>query len=210
MTLERYQAQARASGLTVQGVLRGDGGTGTRLLLGPDEGAFWPLFTAAPEYADGAPDPMDRWSRRVIGALAALWGGSAQLPSDGPPYPPFIAWALASGRAWPSPVGPLVHDAAGLLISYRGAVLLAETLALPAAPVAASPCTGCARPCVTACPVNALSDTGPYDVPACQAYVRANRRCMAGCLVRAACPVSQAVPRPAAQNAFHMAAFLGE
>ena len=83
-----------------------DGG-GSVLLLGPREPGFWPAFTASPEYADGNPDPIDRWSKRVIGALARRWQGRAVFPSDGPPYPPFIRWALASGRVWQSPAGLL-------------------------------------------------------------------------------------------------------
>ncbi|MEL6103221.1 MAG: ferredoxin, partial [Pseudomonadota bacterium] len=43
----------------------------TLLLLGPDEAAgFWAHVTGGPEFADGAPDPVDRWSRRVIGDWA--------------------------------------------------------------------------------------------------------------------------------------------
>ena len=45
-------------------------GTGTLILLAPREPGFWAHFTASMEYNDGAPDPMDRWSTRVVTELA--------------------------------------------------------------------------------------------------------------------------------------------
>ena len=52
------------------------GGTRTLILLSPDEPGFWPAFTASEEYRDGAPDPMDRWSRRIIGSWADQIGAT--------------------------------------------------------------------------------------------------------------------------------------
>jgi hypothetical protein len=185
-------------------------GTGKILLLGPDEPGFWGMFTESPEYRDGRADPMDRWSRRVIGELAKAWGGVALLPSDGPPYLPFERWATDSGVAWRSPVGPLVHRRAGLFISFRGAVALPHVTESPC--LSEAPCTTCAgQPCTTACPVDALSPSGPYDTEACGAYLHsdAGRECLEnGCLVRRACPVVEDFERLPAQSAFHMAAFL--
>ena len=184
-------------------------GTGTLVMLGPDPAAFWPAFTASGEYADGAPDPLDRWSARVIGAIARAHDARAVFPFGGPPYAPFLAWARRTGRAWVSPVGLLVHDAAGLFVSYRGALALPARLDLPPPP-ANAPCADCPdQPCLSACPVEALTPAG-YDVPACKAHVTApeGADCMTrGCAVRRACPVSRAHGRVEAQSAFHMAAF---
>ncbi|UYV38000.1 ferredoxin [Rhodobacteraceae bacterium D3-12] len=107
-------------------------GPDTLLLLGPNEPGFWAHFTAQPEYSDGLPDPLDRWSKRVITSLAQAWDGTAIFPSDGPPYPAFLDWALRSKQAFTSPVGMLVHARAGLMVSYRGAVRLPGHRALPA------------------------------------------------------------------------------
>ncbi|MGR3270255.1 ferredoxin [Thalassococcus profundi] len=182
---------------------------GTLVLLGPDEPRFWPLFTASPEYRDGAPDALDRWSKRVIGALATEWAATAVFPYDGPPYAPFLAWARAAG-SHPSPVGLLVHGEAGLFISFRGALALPKALDLP--PSSASPCPTCAdRPCESACPVAALRPGADYDVAACQTHIRSaeGAECLhGGCLVRRACPVSQKFGRLREQSAFHMAAFV--
>ncbi|GKY89184.1 ferredoxin [Sinisalibacter aestuarii] len=202
-----YAAAAAARQLELVGIAP-DGETGGAvMLLAPREPGFWPAFTAAPEYADGRPDPMDRWSKRVIGALAADWGGEAVFPSDGPPYPPFIAWALATGRVWTSPVGLLVHDRLGLWLSFRGAVRLAQPLT---APPAANPCESCPdQPCRNACPVSALSPNG-YDTAACHDFLDRpeGADCMArGCGARRACPVGQAWGRSDDQSRFHMKAF---
>ncbi len=184
-------------------------GTKTLLLLSPQEPQFWPAFTASPEYLDGAPEPMDRWSTRVIGQLAQDFGGQALFPFGGPPYLPFLQWAEASGRAWVSAIGLLIHDRAGLFISYRGALALPVHLALPPQ-TGVSPCVSCAdQPCLSACPVGAMGPKG-YDVPSCRAYIAGNsgRDCIdRGCAVRRACPVSVGYGRLPAQSAFHMKAF---
>ena len=106
-------------------------GTRTLLLIGTAEPGFWPHLTAQPEW-DDAPDPVDRWSRRVIGRLACDLGAKALFPFGGPPYHPFYAWALRSGQVWDSPVRLLVHARQGLMVSFRGALALKETVALPA------------------------------------------------------------------------------
>ena len=203
---------AAAEGLAVLGGLHpgpGDGapaGTATLLLLGPDGAGFWERFRASGEAGDGAPDPLNRWSERVIGGLAQKLGGTALFPFGGPPYLPFLAWARRSGRAWASPVGLLVHETQGLFVSYRGALALPRRLELAAA--GARPCEACARPCLDACPAGALSGAG-YDVPACRDWLEtaAGDDCLTrGCAVRRACPVGAGL-RPEAQSAFHMAAF---
>lgn len=183
----------------------------TLVLLGPEGADFWPHFTAQPEFSDRRPDPLDRWSQRVIGAIAWEFGGAAIFPFTGPPYHPFQRWALRSGRAWRSPVGLLVHDRAGLMLSYRGAVALPERIALPAPP-AEPPCSACAaQPCLHACPVAALGESG-YDVPACHRFLdtAAGGDCMErGCAVRRACPVSARHGRREDQSAWHMRRFHG-
>lgn len=208
---------AACAGLRVRGALHPglkDGapdGTGTLLLLGPDEPGFWALFSLSPEYLDGRPDPLDRWSKRVVSALAKDWEGHALFPSDGPPYAPFLSWALTSGRAWSSPVGMLVHDAAGLFISYRAAIALPVRLALTTPDP--KPCDACPQPCQTACPVGALAPGQAYDVARCKTHIAsdAGRTCRtAGCLVRRACPVARDFTRRPEQSAFHMRAFLGD
>lgn len=179
-------------------------GTQGLALTGPAGPRFWNIFRASPEAADGAPDPLDRWSRRVLDGVAEAAGGTALYPFGGPPWHPFIAWALRSGQVFTSPVTLLAHPRHGLFVSFRGA--LALPWPLPAAP-ATNPCETCVgQPCRTACPAGALTPTG-YDIPACHAHLddAQGADCLSGCLVRRACPVGSS--QPPEQSAFHMAAF---
>jgi epoxyqueuosine reductase len=183
-------------------------GTRTLVLIGTEGGrAWWDRVTDSPEWQDGTPDPVDRWSKRVLGGIAARFGGIALFPSDGPPWPPFQRWALATGRVWESPVRLLVHAEAGLWVAFRGALALPFEVALPAA---ARPCDRClTKPCLTACPVGALTEAG-YEVPRCRTFLDtpAGADCMGrGCAARRACPVSQSHARLTAQSAYHMSRF---
>jgi epoxyqueuosine reductase len=213
MTYAAIEADAAAEGLDIMGAFHpgvDDGapdGTGTLILLGPREPGFWARIEASPESA--LPDKVDRWSTRVIGGLAERQGATALFPFGGPPYQPFVSWALKTGRVWSSPVSLMVHDTAGLFLSFRGALALAARLDLPAPP-AAGPCATCAgSPCLSACPARALTGGG-YDLSSCHAFLDTNAGadCMnSGCAVRRACPVSARYGRLAGQSAHHMRHF---
>lgn len=211
LQMDALATTAAPYGLMTMGALHDAGRT--LILLGTDAG-FWDIFNASPEATDGAPDPVDRYSCRVLPSLAAHIGADdVAYPFGGPPYAPFIAWAKASGEAFDSPTGMLVHVKAGLMVSYRGALIFDGLLALPSRSNA-NPCIACVgRPCGVSCPVDALSPNHFYDVPACKSYLATQdgQTCMtAGCAVRLACPVSQAFNRPTAQSAYHMTQFKGE
>lgn len=200
--LSEIEAAAAHQNLAVVGV------TGGTVLLGPLEPGFWAAFTKSPEWLDGQPDPMDRWSDRVISQLADGLGADALFPF-GPKAGNFLQLALDSGTAWSSPVGMLVHCDAGLMVSYRGALVFDE--ALPPGATPGTPCIPCERPCTTACPIGALTADG-YDIPACKAHIAspAGADCLEnGCLARRACPVSQTFARDPAQSGYHMERFLG-
>ncbi|MFT4715064.1 MAG: epoxyqueuosine reductase [Paracoccaceae bacterium] len=182
-------------------------GCQTLILLGPHEPGFWQRITSSPEYAQA--DPIDRWSTRVVGQLATDLDAAAIFPFGGPPYQPFVSWAMRSGRVWQSPVALMVHDTSGMFLSYRGALAFQERLDIPAAN-AASPCETCAdQPCLTACPASALTAEG-YDLAACHQWLDGQGldTCLSsGCLVRRACPISQSYGRLDIQTAHHMRAF---
>jgi len=203
--LNRIAREIAASGLLVLGA----GGKDGRLVLignaGPD---MWRYFCA--ERRD-EPNPLDAWTRRSLDraarTLADDIGPVAVIyPFDGPPYPPFQRWAVTTGAAFPSPIGPLIHPVYGLWHAYRGAYRLAEAIDVPP-PSETSPCDACAdRPCLSACPVDAFVG-GHYDVPACVAHIDrvAGADCLdQGCRARRACPVGRAYIQEPAQARFHM------
>jgi hypothetical protein len=171
----------------------------------------WSAFAASPEARDGADDPLDRWSRRVIEALAGELGAKAFFPFGGPPYLPFQQWARRAEPVHPSPIGVLIHPRYGLWHSYRGALGFGEALSVPEPVVVPSPCESCSgRWCLKTCPVGAFS-AGGYDVAACAGHVKsaAGADCLeAGCLARRACPVGAQHAYGAEQANFHMRAFL--
>ena len=51
------------------------------VLLGPDIQTFWAhIFINQVEYLDGDPDPLDRWSVRIISGWAEDAEGKGGLP----------------------------------------------------------------------------------------------------------------------------------
>ncbi|MCY4197568.1 MAG: ferredoxin [Rhodobacteraceae bacterium] len=185
--------------------------TKSLLLLGPKEPGFWPYVSAEPEFLDGQSNPLDRWSRRAIDTLASDCAAQSLFPFGGPPWLPFTSWALRTGRCWVSPIQFLVHDMAGLMVSFRGALAIPYRIKLPRPPLSAPPCASCQdKPCITACPANALDDDH-YDSQACIDYTGspAGHDClMRGCAVRRICPVSMKFPRREAQSHFHQKALI--
>ena len=119
MNWREVDLRFRPHGLFVMGTLIDESSTIALIGAAP---TMWQVFTRSMAYQDRQPDPLDRWSKQIITPIAQELGAKAHFPSDGPPYPPFIQWALASHRFWQSPVGMLVHDMAGLMISLRGAL----------------------------------------------------------------------------------------
>jgi hypothetical protein len=170
----------------------------------------WSEFATSPEAHDGLADPLDRWSRRVIAALAGELGGKALFPFGGPPFLPFQQWARRAEPVHPSPIGILIHPHYGLWHSYRGALGFSEKLAIAEPARSASPCESCTgRWCLKTCPVEAFSDAG-YDVGACAGHLRsaAGADCMSlGCRARRACPVGAEHAYGPEQANFIMAAF---
>jgi len=182
---------------------------GALMLLSPSP-EFWPIFQCSKEWKTQAPDPVDDWSLRVISGLADRHQAEPLFPFEGPSYHPFLVWASASGEAWTSPTGPLVHHRLGMMISYRGALKFHTDLPQRQAQ---NPCETCTdKPCLSACPVSALHQNHSYDVPRCYEHLKSpegQAGCYAqGCAVRCACPASRGANRHPSQSAYHMTRFL--
>lgn len=186
------------------------GDTKTLIMLGPKEPGFWTYIIKQDEFKDGLPNPLDRWSKRVIDTIGEETKGEPAYPFGGPPYHPFMTWALKTGRSWHSPIKFLVHDTSGLLVSYRGVLGYSEFFHLPPPPPQ-SPCVTCIdKPCITACPVDVLTPE-IYDADGCRKYIGSSEghECLRlGCNVRRICPISATYQRDIRQSEFHQIAFL--
>ena len=218
-TFAEISEAAAASGLMPLGGFLADGderrtslaGVAEIVVFGLDGERGWRMFAASREACDGAADPLDRWSRRVLDALGDRFDARAFYPFAGPPYWPFQRWAMRADGSHVSPLGLTIHAERGLWGSFRGALGFAQAVGAPLVEQRASPCESCAaRPCLTACPVGAFSSTG-YDTAVCAAYLRtpAGGDCLSlGCKARRACPVgAKNLPSPERAR-FHMSAFL--
>ena len=99
MTYSELILATQDSSLTIFGTLPSK--KGTLALLGPHEPSYWPVVCESPEWKDKAPDPVDRWSKRVIDALATQLDATAYFPFGADPSP-FLTWAQQRDRAWQS------------------------------------------------------------------------------------------------------------
>jgi epoxyqueuosine reductase len=177
------------------------------ILVGPQEPVFWEKFKDSKEYRLGIEDPLDSWSKRVIGLISTEFKARAFFPFEGPPYMPFYSWAIKTGECFKSPVNLLVHRESGLFVSFRGAIGFEKKIDINKSKKASSPCLACHKPCATSCTVSALTVDG-YDVPKCISYISQSEQkdCRSGCLVRRSCPVGKGL-RPIEQSKFHMSKF---
>jgi ferredoxin len=180
------------------------------LLVGQAGAAPWPHFLRWRErQAQQIANPLDSWSREVIGDVAQAFGAHAVSPSD-KPYLPFQQWAVRAEGLKPSPLGILMHPQYGLWQAYRGALLFEDEIALPEQGEAIHLCDACVeKPCLKSCPVDAYSPEG-FAYQACLAHVRGanGEPCRSGgCLDRNACPYGTEYSYPPDVQAFHMAAF---
>jgi ferredoxin len=174
--------------------------------------SLWPAFSTSPEYQDGLAHPLDRWSQRIGTEMAAGLGAQVLYPFVGPPFQPFIRWAMKAGNVNASALGMLIDREYGLWHAYRFALALPEPLEEQTSnEQAESPCLSCAaKPCLLACPVKAFSGVA-YNVNVCVDYLAADDTASCnhgGCLARRACPVGETYHYQPDHARFHMQAFL--
>jgi hypothetical protein len=220
MNLDVVASEVAATGLALRGgfeptredqlpPIPGKGPGRTLLMLGVVGPGAWHAFAASPE-SRAPKNPFDTWTRRIVTDLAEKFGALPLFPFDGPPYWPFQRWAMRAESVAPSPIGILIHPDYGLWHAYRAALFFAEQMDLPPREARARPCDTCAdRPCLTACPVGAFTESS-YRVESCVRHISSpeGAMCMGeGCRARDACPVGRVFRYPAEQIRFHMGAF---
>ncbi len=182
------------------------------LLIGSTGPSIWPHLTASPEYKNGHPDPLDRYTRRSLLDLAEASGYEPVFPFEGPPYYPFQQWAMKCGGFSQSPLGVLAHRTFGPWAGFRAAFLSAEPFDGPKPVRMDGPCPTCTdAPCLTVCPVGAVTVHEGYKVTDCRNHLATSRDldCWSGCLARRACPFGQEHRQSQATAGFHMESFVG-
>jgi hypothetical protein len=221
MTFDGLCRRATSLGLAVRGAFHPEprefeqllpgARIGTMVLLGFTGSEQWGRYQSSVEASDGLPHPLDRWSRRVIGALASEFGGVGLYADGTPPQLPFQRLALRSEPVHQSPIGLLIHPEWGLWHAYRGALALPDRIELPTLAPSVHPCSICAlKPCLSSCPAQAFRP-GSFDVEACVDFVlsAAGSDCRErGCRARRSCPVGIPYRYVQDQARFHMCAFL--
>ncbi|MEI2296851.1 ferredoxin [Ensifer sp. MJa1] len=221
-TIETIRAALAPHGLFLRGTVNFEAGEAAPLLadgrraasavlIGNIGGSLWQPFAAwrAALPDGGGADPLDTWSKAVIQPIAAKEGLTAYFPSD-PPWQPFQRWAMRAEGLKPSPLGILIHARYGLWHGYRGALAFDGPFPETGARAEAHPCDLCVeKPCISACPANALADER-FDVGLCRGHLRSEAGragCLAsGCRSRESCPVGRNYCYPLEQLRFHMAA----
>ena len=197
-----------ASDLRLDGLLAGARGA---VIVGSGGPPFFDGFAgSAPEARDGAPHPLDRFTRRVVeatadGALGPLGVGHAvYFPFDGAhPVIPFQRLGRAAGLGGPGPLGLQIHPVYGPWWAYRALVVVDR--ALPPGAPPGDGCAGCSAPCVAACPAGAVARAG-FSVAACHARRLSAEPCRLSCAARIACIRGPGHRYPDEALAFHMAA----
>lgn len=161
------------------------------VLIGNAGRAMWAALKAAGPASD---DPIDDFSVRTV-----MQWFTTQFPGHRSTllYPADKAVGLQSlgqlaGWHHPTPFKLGILPQWGTWFGYRVA-LLTDTELAPTAPLqAASPCASCAgRPCVAACPPQAMAD-GEFVLDKCVSYrLQPDSRCRTRCVARDACPVGR-------------------
>lgn len=140
--------------------------------------------------------PIDEYSVRIVEQWVrqALPGAHARFvyPFGLPAGLHVALQRLGTLAGWhhPSPFMVGIDATWGSWFAYRAVLLTDTTLPASAPEDLGHPCPTCSRkPCITACPGQAL-ESGTLDMQACRRQRLAeNSPCALGCVARTACPV---------------------
>jgi ferredoxin len=184
-------------------------GAAGALIVGSGGSAFFDRFDSGPEAVDGAPNPLDRYTERVVtraarDALAPRASAhSVHFPFGLRPRIPFQRLGRAAGLGGPGPLGLQIHPTFGPWWAYRALIVVDQPLPLAAPP--GDGCAGCDAPCVAACPAGAVA-RGGFQIIACHARRLVAEPCLLSCAARIACVRGPEHRYRDEELAFHMRA----
>ena len=180
------------------------------LIVGNAGSEIWPKFSLGwQEFQSSA--PLDHWTESVLRDVAITYNYGVVFPFEGPPYYPFQRWALESKIFSQSPLGVLIHKVYGPWLAFRGAFLSSEVIDFAQNGGDTELCKSCVdKPCLSVCPVDAISLDNGYDANACRTYLRKESEadCQIGCKARCACPYGTEYRYDSNHARFHMSAFI--
>ena len=160
------------------------------IVVGHSGNTLWRQLNASGMHG---PDPVDQFSVKHVRHFidAYLDRCPHVLLYPGPIPIPLQQLGALVGWHHPSPLGIGVNATHGPWFGYRVVVLVQTRLTAQRQPLGQSPCEQCPdKPCISACPVRALSSTDPPNVTACIDHrLRPASPCAHQCLARSACPV---------------------
>lgn len=172
----------------------------TIVVIGNGGGEFWRGFRshceAHPHYLQEREHPLDDYTKEKIETVV-----TPQLQRVGAMYRylypfrfctepvSFMHLARAAGLTGPSLLGVTIHPVYGPWIALRAALLIDQEVQAPPQAEGFDPCPTCVeRPCLTACPAQAISLTKGWDIPACvQHRLRIETDCVDYCRARFDC-----------------------
>ena len=192
--------------------------TETVVVIGNGGGEFWNHFReyaeARPGYLQQREHPLDDYTVEVIGARLTplLDTARAQYRII---YPfqffsgltvSFMHLAQAARLSVPSILGVQIHPRYGPWIAWRAAVLVNHVFPALSAPAQGfDPCSTCVeRPCIAACPTQAVSAAQGWDLRACtQHRLRVPTDCAERCHARYTCVYGREHRYPKDELAYH-------
>jgi len=175
------------------------------LLIGHGGKQMWEALQAS-EFRD-RPDPVDSFSLNVVQRWLAETCPDATYeiiyPAEGRLVPLQQLGALA-GWHHASPFRIGINRKWGSWFAYRVALLIDSDWPITEAQTWGSPCEDCLeKPCITACPANAVEDASNMLQRCINYRVEEGSQCAQLCLSRLACPVAVEHRYSREQIAYH-------
>ena len=175
----------------------------TLVLFGNGGTAFWQAFQQVG--ANGL-HPVDAFSQRCVADFMQrrwvdvpytfLYPGNVTVPLQ----------TLGQLAGWhhESPMKVGINDSWGLWYAYRALIAVEAEWPASVPVISSSPCESCTdKPCIAACPANALEAQALRLERCIDFRLQANSVCSDQCLARGACPVAPQHRYSSAQVAYH-------